>query len=302
MARRLLPLRMEGGMKFTNVLFPVDFSERCRAVAPFVNAVAKRDGAALTLVNFVEVPALWYGAAEAPSMVELNIPRILEESEFALTGFAREHFPGTSVKTLVEEGEPGFSIVDLAREEHFDLIMMPTRGRGRFRAALLGSVTAKVLHDAECAVWTAAHCEEPAYSALPEWRNVICAVDTTNTSLPVIRYAAEIAESYGAAIRLVHAVPPPPEGFPESYMNRDFEVYLKEDARNAIHRMQREAGTDFQLCVEAGAISNVVAQSARENHADLVLIGRGMLPHFGGRLRTHVYSIIRDAPCPILSI
>jgi len=33
-----------------------------------------------------------------------------------------------------------------------------------------------------------------------------------------------------------------------------------------------------------------------------VLIGRGELPHFGGRLRTHVYGIIRDAPCPVLSI
>jgi nucleotide-binding universal stress UspA family protein len=56
----------------------------------------------------------------------------------------------------------------MARESAFDLIMMPTRGRGRFRAALLGSVTAKVLHDSACAVWTAAHAETPGYSASPE--------------------------------------------------------------------------------------------------------------------------------------
>src|ERR1700686_771001 len=31
-----------GGMKFSNILFPVDFSDRSRIVAPLVNGVAKR--------------------------------------------------------------------------------------------------------------------------------------------------------------------------------------------------------------------------------------------------------------------
>jgi hypothetical protein len=45
-----------------------------------------------------------------------------------------------------------------------------------------------------------------------------------------------------------------------------------------------------------------VAAAAREDQAGLVLTGRGTLAHFAGRLRTHVYAIIRDAPCPVLSI
>jgi hypothetical protein len=40
-----------------------------------------------------------------------------------------------------------------------DLIMMPTYGMGSFRRHLIGSVTAKVLHDVACPVWTAAHVE-----------------------------------------------------------------------------------------------------------------------------------------------
>ena len=47
-----------------------------------------------------------------------------------------------------------------AKANQIDLIMMPTHGYGRFRALLLGSVTAKVLHDADCPVWTAVHREE----------------------------------------------------------------------------------------------------------------------------------------------
>jgi nucleotide-binding universal stress UspA family protein len=34
---------------------------------------------------------------------------------------------------------------------------LPTHGLGAFRRSLIGSITAKVLHDAECPVWTGVH-------------------------------------------------------------------------------------------------------------------------------------------------
>ena len=160
-------------MHFSKILFPVDFSERCRMVAPFVLAAAKHHGAALTLANFVEIPALWYGTAEAPCAPDLNISAMIDEAGDRLKQFAVEYFPGVPARILVEEGDAATAIVDLARELAFDVVMMPTRGRGRFRSALLGSATAKVLHDVECAVWTAAHAETPEYAVSPEWRNVV---------------------------------------------------------------------------------------------------------------------------------
>ena len=94
-------------MKFTKILYPVDFSERCRTVAPFVQAAVKRHGASLTLANFVEIPALWYGTAEAPCAPDLNIGNLMDAAGERLKGFAKEFFPDTSAKILVEEGEPG---------------------------------------------------------------------------------------------------------------------------------------------------------------------------------------------------
>lgn len=289
-------------MKFTNILYPVDFSERCRTVAPFVNAAVRRHGAWLILANFVEIPALWYGTAEAPCAPDLNLASFIEEAGQRLTVFAKEFFPGVEATILVEEGDPGSSIAQMVKEFGVDLVMMPTRGRGRFRSALLGSVTAKVLHDVDCAVWTAAHAETPGHSASPEWRRVVCAVDSTPDALRVIRCAGAMASSYGARIHLVHALPPPPGTRMEQYLSRDFDAVLKVGARQAIDAMQKEAGTDFRLCIEAGSTSSVVAEVAKKDEADLVLIGRGALPHFGGTLRTNVYAIIRDAPCPVLSI
>lgn len=289
-------------MNFTKILYPVDFSDRCRAVAPFVHAAVKRHGASLTLANFVEIPALWYGTAEAPCAPDLNIGSLIEDAGQRLKCFGKEFFPDLQPKMLVEEGEPGTHIPGMVRDLGIDLVMMPTRGRGRFRAALLGSVTAKVLHDVECAVWTAAHAETPHYEASPEWRKVVCGIDATPDAVRLIHLAGEMASACGARVHLVHALPPAPAGRMEQYLSQDFETALKEGARKTISAMQEEAGTDFPVCVAAGDAPAVIAAMAREDHADLVLIGRGSLPHFAGRLRTHVYKIVRDAPCPVLSI
>jgi len=289
-------------MNFSRVLFPVDFSERSRVVAPFVNAAVKRHGAALTLANFIEIPALWYGTAEAPCAPDLNIGAMIDAAGEQLKNFATEFFPDIPAKILVEEGEAGSSVTALVRELEFDLVMMPTRGRGRFRQALLGSATAKVLHDVNCAVWTAAHAETPEYAASPEWRHVVCAIDSTPDAARLIRSAAQMATSFGAQVHLVHALPPGPATRMEQYLSRDFDEGLKQAVRREIDAMQRDAGTDFRVCVQSGDATKIIAAVAEKDRADLVLIGRGALPHFAGRLRTHVYSIVRDAPCPVLSI
>jgi len=289
-------------MNFTRILYPVDFSERSRVVAPYVHAAVKRHGASLTLANFVEIPALWYGTAEAPCAPDLNIGGMIDDAAERLKAFACEFFPDLKPQILAEEGEPGTSIAELVKEMGIDLVMMPTRGRGRFRAALLGSATAKVLHDVGCAVWTAAHAEEPGYAASPEWRNVVCAIDGTGDAQRLIQCAGEIASSFGSRVHLVHALPPAPATKMEQYLSRDFDEALKASARREIAALQKDAGTDFRVCVETGDAATVVASIAEKDRADLVLIGRGILPHFAGRLRTHVYAIVRDAPCPVLSI
>jgi nucleotide-binding universal stress UspA family protein len=287
-------------MPFAHILFPVDFSARSRAIVPHVRSVASRYGAALTLLHLVEMPGISYGTPEAPVMFDYPYEEIKEASEARLRQFAEAAFPGMPVTLVVEQGDPGSCIAELARFRKVDLIMLPTRGCGRFRAALLGSVTAKTLHDASCAVWTEAHCEEIG-SAHNEWRNIVCAVDTTPENVRLIRFVSDLAAAEGGKVCLVHVVPVAEAGV-ERYFDLEFAAFLEKQAREAIGGMQKEAGTSFPVCVKAGAIPAKVREEAVEHDADLVLIGRGTLPHFAGRLRSHAYGIVRDMPCPVLSI
>jgi nucleotide-binding universal stress UspA family protein len=66
--------------------------------------------------------------------------------------------------------------------------------------------------------------------------------------------------------------------------------------------LQTAAGVEAPLRIAVGATAATVAEQAREENADLIVVGRGVLPTPLGRLRTHTYGIIQQSPCPVLSV
>jgi nucleotide-binding universal stress UspA family protein len=285
---------------FQKILFPVDLSDSCTATAPYVAAMARRYNAEVTLLHVLEMPSGmipdWYGGA----VPIIDTSAIWEAETQATQSYLKDKFQGLKVQRMVVRGDAAGAIDDYARENGTDLIMMPTHGYGLFRTLLLGSVTAKVLHDTACPVWTGVHVEDsPAVS--PEFATVMCAVDRTEDSVAAMRFACRLAQENHARLFLVHAIPGA-EVAPEKYFDTDLRHYLEEDARKTIGQLQQSAGVGAPLCLGAGEVSHVVRDSALGHTADLIVIGRGHATRTLGRLRSNVYSIIRDAPCPVISV
>ena len=285
---------------FQKILFPVDMSDSCTATAPFVEAMAKRYSADLTLLHVLEMPSGlipdWYGGA----VPVIDTSTIWQAETEAAQSYLTGKFQGLKVQRVVIEGDAAQTIDDYARENGIDLIMMPTHGYGLFRTLLLGSVTAKVLHDAACPVWTGVHVENAA-AVSPEFATVLCAIDRTEDSIPSMRFACRLAQDNNAKLVLVHAIPGA-EVAPEKYFDTDLRHYLEEDARKTIGQLQQTAGVGAPLCLGSGEVSHVVRDSALGHGADLIVIGRGHATRTLGRLRSNVYSIIREAPCPVISV
>lgn len=287
---------------FHHILFPIDFSERCKEAVPFVKAFADRYRAKVTLMHVVQIPTGWYGGMEAAYPVMFDVPEMEKEARQELIKFYLGPTDSEPVADLVEvvaHGDPSAEIVQYAEHAGVDLIMMPTHGYGKFRRLLLGSVTAQVLHDALCPVWTAAHAEEE-WASHPECRHILCAVDVTERSLPVIRDAAKLGAELAASVLLVHAV----RSFDDDMTalpGEGGDFFIK-SARRLIQELQRTAATNLQLCVHGGDVSEVVRKTALHHNADLLVIGRGRMHERFGRLRTNTYAIIRDSPCPVLSV
>ena len=284
---------------FQNILFPVDLSDGCAAAAPFIETLARKFDAHVTLLHVLELPPAYFGEPFGfGTMIDLSAVR--EGRQIEVDGFLKERFHGLSVSRVMLDGDPARHILEYAKEHKVDLIAMPTHGMGVFRTLLLGSVTAKVLHDAECPVWTGRHTEESQAPAGPIER-MMCAVDTSENSLPAMKRAAALANNLGAKLWLVHAVPGT-DAIPERYFDQDLQLFLESEARQTIGKMQAEAGLEFPLCIGVGDVAHVVHHAALQHRADLVVAGRGHLTARLGRLRTHVYSLIRESPCPVISV
>jgi nucleotide-binding universal stress UspA family protein len=109
-----------------------------------------------------------------------------------------------------------------------------------------------------------------------------------------------LARELGAKVHVAHGVPEA-ETRPSKYFDFDLHAYLMDSAHVAISKLQREAKTEFPASIKASPIAKAVSEAALEQGADLIIIGQGKAQQAFGRLRTHAYQIIRDAPCPVLS-
>jgi len=264
-------------MTLTKILVPIALSPSCAWAAHYGAQLARRFGSELLFLHAG------------------NCPR---ETVEAFLGPAVKEAPH---EIAIRQGDPADTIARFARETSASLIVMPTRAHGRFRRFLLGSVTAKVLHDVDCPVLTGVHHETAPVFPGSDVHQIVCAVDTDEGFVPVIRGALEFSVLCNATLKVIHAVP----AADETSGNRgeiELRKYLFHTAEERLARLCREAEVDVKVLLAGGAVSTVVREAALREGADLVVIGRGHTQRNLGRLRTHAYSIIRNSPCPVLSI
>jgi nucleotide-binding universal stress UspA family protein len=280
-----------------NILFPVDFSPSCVAMAPFVKRAASIYSAKVTLLHVV---GLSFSGFELYTRAEREFE---EDREYVarekLHTFLASDFPPDESTRLLSVGDAATQIAEVARERHIDLIVMPTHA-GLFRRTLLGSTTAKVLNDADCPVLTTQHAETivPRPLGHREW---VCALGLQPDSERVLRFASQVSDSVQAHLSLVHAIPATE---PRAAVQFDLEERVKsaerEAARRRIEELQRKVGSHAPVHIAIGPIKDALTETARRLQADALFIGRS--PQAGVRLRDLTYAVVRDAPCPVMSI
>lgn len=287
-------------LSLNTILFPVDFSDRCRGAAHYAAAFAGRFRSRLILLHVLETTIGQPGDLDFGGLGVLHMEDRLTRAQHLIDTCLADELRYLNVERRLETGDPARTIMRVANAEKADLIMLPTHGYGGFRRFVLGSVTAKVLHDAECPVWTGVHMEAaPPLDAI-QMRRILCAVDLSAKSESVLAEGAQLAEEYGAELALAHVVPGT-DAIPENILDCELRRHLIAQAREQLLTLAGKAGFNGSMIVRSGEVSKVIDATAKEFGADLVVIGRTQ--HHGfGRLRTHSYAIIRESPCPVLSI
>jgi len=272
------------------ILFPVDFSNQSLGAARYVEAFAGRFDAEVMLLHVV-------GNGERTLAQEL-----LSQRKAELEAFLIDELKYFSTERVCVLGDSAEKIIEIANDWQPDLVMMPTHGLGFYRRLLLGSVTAKVLHDLECPVWTDVHAENAPILEKITVRKIVCAVDLGSHSACVLRWGAFLAGEYQAELSIVHAMPTVEAAAQAHFLDQEFIAAITAEAHQRIGALQSSVGTKGGVFIEAGEPAKATAKVADQLGADLVLIGRHGGAGIAGHLRQNAYAILRDSPCPVISV
>ena len=141
----------------SRILVPVDLMEGSQAIVDYAARLAQPFNASLEVLHAWEPPQ--YVAPDLLVAAPGWNPQSVEKTALDAARKALESFMGTlrfsvPLTHRLEPGEPASSIVRLAEEGGFNLVVMGTHGRRGLPRLLLGSVAQKVIARAHCPVLT----------------------------------------------------------------------------------------------------------------------------------------------------
>ncbi len=142
-------------IQFSKILVPIDFSDYSLQALKYASEFSKIYGSKIILVYVVEPviypPDLSIGQIALPTLSY----QIDDKAKEELSRVAKEYIPSElDVTAIVKLGKPYIEIIDLAKNEDVDLIIISTHGHTGVEQILFGSTADKVVRKAPCPVLT----------------------------------------------------------------------------------------------------------------------------------------------------
>ncbi len=199
---------------------------------------------------------------------EVTMPQVVEEDEKK----ALEHLQAVKAKaskegvdcdiTTVHGDDPYQDIVRQASKNRVDMIIVGRHGRTGLARLMVGSVAAKVIGHAPCNILVVSP------TAHVEFRKIQVAIDGSDFSKAALNEAISMTKRCGSALVVLSVASSDAESGPAAGI-------VKQAAELAT-----QEGVAVQNVTMTGKPYEVIVETARKNHADLIVVGshgrRGM--------------------------
>jgi nucleotide-binding universal stress UspA family protein len=260
------------------ILFPVDFSLACRALAPTVRKMIECWQSEVTVLHIIE-GRQW--------------PRRKQELERLMLGLRSiaRALGDRQVSCRLERGAAGDRILQYARANLVDLIVISARSRSGLRGAPTGSVAGHVLSEAGCGVWLD-WCPAGSRAATGmNARRVGCALAHPDTDEFVLRQAEDISGELNAGLTVVQAVQLP--------RDRPFLLLREQRARAAalalaksrIDKLGRSSYPSAEIAVDVGSHRTVIRRVIQSQAMGLLVTGN-----------QREVILAAESQCPVLRV
>lgn len=181
------------------ILVATDYSENASNAVQYGVSLANHFGSLLSLVSAVEEP---YSAA-AGALVDIK--DYIRDEAMDTMGKVREAVEGkltngATIDTHTVDGDPGSTIPRVAKAQHYDLIVMGTKGSTAARELFTGSVANAVIKQSKLPVLAV-----PEKVAYHDIKRILLSVDGKNLAgTQVLSPLKQLAEAYDAEVIIYH--------------------------------------------------------------------------------------------------
>jgi universal stress protein A len=144
---------------------------------------------------------------------------------------------------------------------------------------------------------------------MPEIRRILCPVDFSSTSREAMRFAADLAQRFGASMTLLHVYPVPGYVLPEGFLTAGPDVLAEVEERThaSLAEWQAEVHkigvTEVEIATAMGNAASEIVRHAVEDKADMVVMGtHGRTGLAKLVLGSVADKVVRMAGCPVLTV
>ena len=136
----------------SRILAPVDGSENSMRSLDHASFLSSKLDSKLIVLYVLEIPPFVY--IQSQKLVNSIMAELEKEAKTVLENAVnRTKNYGLEPETIFLEGQNvGSIIIDYIEKNNFDYITIESRGRGKFKHAILGSVSHRVLHHSKIPV------------------------------------------------------------------------------------------------------------------------------------------------------
>ncbi len=297
-------------LQFKKILYPTDFSQCANKAFTHAVYLARKFQAELHMLNAV---ILHDNNPHDPASLFPHIEPIhnkLTERGQEKMGKIKESCDVVDirVKKIIERGiAPAHVILEYARENDIDLIVMGTHGRRGIGHLFIGSVAEEVVRFADCSVLTIKEAKDP--QAIESLNNILVPTDFSDYAQHAFTYAKEIASFYGAKLQLLHVIEQ--TALPSFYEYGEKSIYnissnIRDKTKEAMERMLKETkGPEVKIethIIEGHAAKDIINFTTTHD-IDLIVIathGLSGIEHL--LLGSITEKVVRFAPCPVFTV
>jgi nucleotide-binding universal stress UspA family protein len=304
----------EQSLQIKTILVPLDFSRASMQALKYAIPLAEKFRGAIHLVHVQPADSLtelsragelMLNCADSIALMQDRLAEIQEKHDVRF-------WPDNC---HVVSGRPFEKICELAAEIEADVIILPTRGHSGLKHVILGSTAERVVRYAPCPVLVLRGTKYQSFLLADEskagfnLRKILIPVDFSKCSLAAVKYAARMAKSTGASLRLFHAVYPYTQVFVTDRMASNVASLIETGKAAARENMSKLArmkflrGVSVETEIRVGPAIDEICSASSEADVDLVVTsthGRtGFKRALIGSVAEHV---VRYAECPVMII